>query len=382
VQEPVVKTRLSDTNDRAGFDCSHAVRLSGRQWLVVAGALVVLAGLGPVAWEHIEQFSPGDDYRVPYELSNDYWLFHRYCRQMCRQEKILVVGDSVIWGHYVRSDQTLSHYLNEFSEEDRFANLGVDGTHPAALEGLLRHYGGDITDRIVLIQLNPLWMSSSKHDLQTTKEFHFNHPELVPQFAPKIPCYKAPLSARIRIAVLRRIPFSRWASHMRIAYFQGMDPPAWTLEHPYDCPLSALRRALPDSQAAPEALPVSSQKEPAKQDMAWVELDTSLQWRFFRRTIRLLQERGNKVFVLAGPFNEHMLTEQNSAVYGRIKDGVAAWMRENDVPYLMPPPLPAARYADASHPVAEGYAQLAGTLLDDPSFRTWMIEEPGGATRR
>jgi hypothetical protein len=368
-QEPIDRTRLPGTEDAAAFDCSHAVRLSGRQWLIAATFVLAIVALTPVIGDRVETFHPGGDYRMPYELSHDYWLFRRYCRQACQQEKILVVGDSVVWGHYVQADQTLAHYLNELSSGDRFVNLGLDGTHPAALDGLLRHYGRSISSRTVILHFNPLWLSSDKHDLQTTKEFHFNHPELVPQFTPSIPCYKAPPATRIRIALGREIPFRGWASHMRIAYFQNLDLLAWTLEHPYESPLSALKRRLPGPEAPQEAVrAAASQKEAAKQDVPWVELESSLQWRLFRRTVGLLRERDNRVFVLAGPFNEHLLTERSAAAYGRIKDGIAMWMRENDVPCLIPPPLPASSYVDASHPLAEGYARLAETLLNDPSF--------------
>jgi hypothetical protein len=361
----------ADMDDVAAFDCSHCVRLSGRQWLGVAAALLAFIGWGPRVWEQIEGFTPGGDYRLPYELSNDYWLYSRYCHHVCEQGKTLVIGDSVVWGHYVEPDQTLSHYLNELSGSDRFANLGADGTHPAALQGLLKYYGADISGRTVLLHLNPLWMSSSKHDLQTTKEFRFNHPELVPQFTPRIPCYKAPLSARIRIALRREMPFANWTSHMRTAYFQNMDLAAWTIKHPYECPLAAMRRKLPEPRA-PQASP--SAKEPRKQDMAWVDLESSLQWRFFRRAVQLLQERGNKVFVLVGPFNEHMLTDRNKLVYGRLKDGIEAWMRENRVPYLIPSALPPECYVDASHPPAEGYALLAKALMESPSFKALMLK--------
>lgn len=361
-----------DTDDVAAFDCSHYVRLSGRQWLVVAAALLVLVGLGPLVWERIEGFNPTGDYRVPYELSNDYWLYNRYCHRVCEQGKVLVVGDSVVWGHYVEPDQTLSHYLNEFSRGDRFVNLGADGTHPAALLGLLKHYGSDIRGRTVLLHLNPLWMSSSKHDLETTKEFRFNHPELVPQFTPRIPCYKAPLSARIRIAMRREMPFANWVSHMRAAYFQNLDLAAWTIEHPYGCPVTAMARKLPEPRAPKR--PPQAQKEPRKQDMAWVDLESSLQWQFFRRAVQLLQERGNTVFVLVGPFNEHMLTDQNKVVYGRLKQGIEAWMQKNSIPYLIPAALPPECYVDASHPPAEGYALLAKTLAESPSFKAVMLK--------
>jgi len=365
----------ADFDEVAAFDCSHYVRLSGRQWLVVAAALLASVGLGPLVWERIEGFNPGGDYRVPYELSNDYWLYHRHCRRACEQEKILVVGDSVVWGHYVEPDQTLSHYLNELSGSDKFVNLGADGTHPAALQGLLKYYGSDISGRTVLLHLNPLWMSSSKHDLQTTKEFRFNHPELVPQFAPKIPCYKAPLFTRIRIAIRREMPFANWTSHMRAAYFQNLDLAAWTIEHPYDCPVMAMTQKLPEPRA-PERPPQTSSppKEPKKQDMAWVDLEGSLQWQFFRRAVQRLQERGNSVFVLVGPFNEHMLTDQNKVVYGKLKEGIEAWLQANRIPYLIPAALPPKCYVDASHPPAEGYALLAKTLVDSPSFKAVMFK--------
>ena len=374
MEEKTNQVSPSGVDAIAEFDCSHYVRLSGRQWLIVAVALLALVGLGPLVWDRIETFNPTVDYRVPYELSNDYWLYERYCHRVCEQGKILVVGDSVVWGHYVEPDQTLSHYLNELSGSEQFVNLGADGTHPAALQGLLRYYGSDIAGRTVLIQLNPLWMSSSKHDLQTTKEFRFNHPELVPQFAPKIPCYKAPLAARIRIAIRREIPFANWVSHMRAAYFQNLDLAAWTIEHPYDCPVIAMTRKLPEPRAPEKPPQTSSPREVRKQDMAWVDLESSLQWQFFRRAIQLLQERGNTVFVLVGPFNEHMLTDQNKVVYSKLKNGIEAWMQTNHVPHLVAPVLPPECYVDASHPPAEGYALLAKMLTEDPAFKAAVLK--------
>jgi hypothetical protein len=351
------------------FDCSHALRLSGRDWAIVALALLALIGFGPVLWARVEAFAPGNDYRMPYELSSDYWLYGRYGRQFCSQEKILVVGDSVVWGHYVPPEQTLTHYLNEFSGTGRFANFGLDGTHPAALEGLLRYYGPALCGRTILLHLNPLWMSSEKHDLQTDKEFHFNHPELVSQFVVDIPCYKASFSKRLRIAVRRTIPFSNWVAHLRTTYYGSTDLQTWTLEHPYDCPFAPLTRGLPELGGIPEPSGGTWVERGArKQDLAWVEFDSSLQWRFFQRTVRLLQKQANNVFVLVGPFNEHMLNESDAAAYHTIKTRLDAWFRENEIPCFVPDPLPAEHYVDASHPIGAGYALLARQLLEQPAF--------------
>ncbi|OHB68603.1 MAG: hypothetical protein A2Y77_00555 [Planctomycetes bacterium RBG_13_62_9] len=370
-----LETSNSKLDPRDDFDCSHALRLSGRDWLIVAVALLALIGLGPRLWERFEAFEPGNDYRMPYELSSDYWLYRRHCRQACDREKLLVVGDSVVWGHYVPPEQTLSHYLNEFSGAERFGNLGLDGTHPAALEGLLRYYGRALCGRTVLLHFNPLWLSSAKHDLQTDKEFHFNHPELVSQFIVPIPCYKASFSQRLRIAVRRTIPFSNWVSHLRATYYGAMDLQMWTLEHPYRNPLSPLARGLPKPGGIPEPSGGTwVEKGAKKQDLSWVEFDSSLQWRFLQRTIRLLRNHANQVFVLVGPFNEHMLNEADADAYHTIKTRAEAWFKENDVPCFVPGPLPAEHYVDASHPIGAGYALMARELLAQPAFQSLVAD--------
>jgi hypothetical protein len=356
-------------SDVTAFDCSHALRLSAADWVIVGVAMLAIVGAAPMAWERYEQLKPGVDYRLPYELGSDYWLYGRHCRQRCRERKVLVVGDSVVWGHYVAPNETLSHYLNEFSGLDRFANLGLDGAHPAALEGLIRYYGPHLCRRTVLLQFNPLWMTSAKHDLQTDKEFHFNHQDLVSQFTVKIPCYKASFATRAKIALKRTIPFSNWIGHLRTTYYENQDVQNWTLRHPYDCPLAALTRGLPEPAGAPE--PTGGtwvEKGAKKQDVTWVDLDTSLQWQFFRRAIDVLHIQGNMVFVLVGPFNEHMLNDADAAAYDAIKTQVAAWCEKNKVPCFAPPALPAELYVDASHPIGEGYALWARGILANPIF--------------
>src|SRR5574340_1478499 len=89
------------------------VRLSPRQCAVACAILVALAWLIPAAWPQIEPMHIAPDYRLPFRLGEDYWCFQRYCHEACTPGKTLVLGDSVIWGHYVAKDQTLSHYLNQ-----------------------------------------------------------------------------------------------------------------------------------------------------------------------------------------------------------------------------------------------------------------------------
>lgn len=351
---------------------SNAVRLSPREWLLAGGIIAAVLIMLPMVWPLMEPQSFGPDYRIPYSLGSDYWFYARYCREASRRHNVLVVGDSVVWGHYVANAQTLSHYLNALSGTERFANLGVDGIHPAALAGLVEHYGRAIAARKVVVQCNLLWMSSKRHDLQLDREFAFNHPRLVPQFLPRIPCDAEGLEGRLAIVVGRMVPFMGWAEHLRIASFGGSAMAAWTLDHPYANPLRRLARSLPSPDEPPSPRPDArpwTTRGLGRFNARWVELESSLQWRFFRRTLAVLRRRGNRLFVLLGPFNEHMLTEASRAVYRERRRQVEDWLRENRIPCFVPAPLPTGLYADASHPLPRGYEMLARQLLDDEAFR-------------
>src|SRR5579872_2496863 len=87
---------------------SNAVCLSGRQWIGIALFAVVLVIAAPIVWKQFEAFTLEPDYRVPHELSNDYWLYERYADLAAQHHDTLVIGDSVIWGEYVTRQQTLS----------------------------------------------------------------------------------------------------------------------------------------------------------------------------------------------------------------------------------------------------------------------------------
>jgi hypothetical protein len=352
---------------------SNCVRLMGHEWLIVAVVTSALFYFAPKFWKQAEKFSPVSDYRLPYKLSDDYWLFSRYCQWVRSDEKTLVIGDSVIWGHYVSEDNTLSGYLNK-ARRGMFVNMGVDGIHPVALAGLLRYYGHDITGKNVILHFNPLWMSSEKHDLQIEKEFNFNHPELVPQFIPDIPCYKASFSVRIKSVIERYISFLSWTSHLKRAYFDNLDLPSWTLEHPYENPLKNITLELPvsDNYNENENIPWY-EKGITKQDIHWVSLETSLQWRFFKHSVGLLEKRGNRVFVLVGPFNEHIFKNESIDAYRQMKNKIEAWLKQNNIPCYMPEALPSSMYRDASHPTSEGYAELAKQLFENESFHLSIL---------
>ena len=71
---------------------SNAIRLSVREWLIVVGIVVAVSIALPVAWRSMEDFIPTEDYRIPYDLSEDYWLYSQYCRSVSDQNKTLMIG--------------------------------------------------------------------------------------------------------------------------------------------------------------------------------------------------------------------------------------------------------------------------------------------------
>jgi len=367
----------------------NEVRLNARHWIAAVGILVIVTTLTPVLWKKLERFDPGTDYRIPYALSKDYWLYERRLGFLA-PTNVVVIGDSVVWGEYVLPGGTLSHFLGEQSgQPGKFVNAGVNGLFPLALEGLVRYYATSLRDQKIILHCNVLWMSSPKADLQTSKEERFNHADLVPQFAPRIPCYKADLNHRLTAVVERNVSFIEWATHLQIADFGQKSIPNWTLEedgsdpphypNALKDPFAQINFTIPSEPVPdPERGPDSPRHKPWSNTgegtarFEWVELDRSLQWAAFQRLVKLLQSRGNDVLVVVGPFNEHIMETENRAGFRRLRDGIVGWLDANHVPRVVPATLPSAFYADASHPLTEGYRALAKQLIDDPAFRGWL----------
>jgi hypothetical protein len=372
----------------------NEMRLSLRQWLVTLGIVVACAVGIPRLWKRIEAFPTGAGYRIPYALSSDYWLYQRRLEQDARPGKVLVLGDSVVWGEYVRRDGTLSHFLNQQgARPDRFVNCGVNGLFPLAMEGLVADYGGPIRGRKVIVHCNMLWLTSPKADLSAGLQESFNHSQLVPQFTPRIPSYRPDANTRISATLARRVDYIAWTDHLQNAYYGQRSIPQWTLAedgsdppaHPnaWRNPVAPLRSGIPQEPTRdPDRGPESRRHKRWDADGAepshfdWVDLESSLQWGGFRRVIQVLHSRGNEVFVVIGPFNEHMIAADQRLKYRVLRDGIAAWLKSNNIPFAIPEALPTEFYADASHPLTEGYALLSRMLFEEPSFRVWAPPAP------
>jgi len=352
---------------------ANAIRLSWKEWLVAAFVSAALIILVPAAWSALEKFEPPEDYRLQYGLSNDYWVFERWSGIAASRYPVMVVGDSVVWGQYVKREDTLSQCLNKLENSGVFANMGVDGIHPAAMAGLMKYYGKEICDKSVILHLNPLWMTSRDRDLQGAEERRFNHPRLVPQFLSRPACYRAPFATRIGVLFERAVPFFSLAHHIKTACLENMTLSQWTVEHPYRNPLGVIGMEIRVPASVPQSNPVPwTESRIEQQDFPWVKLDQSYQWRSYMEVIKLLKQRGNRILVIIGPFNTHLLTAGGLERYHILKAGLIDWLTKNKIDYYVAPVLPSEYYGDASHPLREGYRELALGLHESAVFRNFM----------
>jgi hypothetical protein len=359
----------------------NEMRLGASQWLAVLAIVAAFVLTAPRLWTHVEQFDTGSDYRIPYQLSKDYWLYQRWLTERSDPQQVAVIGDSVVWGEYVSRDGTLTHFLSaESARPDRFVNAGMNGLFPLALEGLIEHYARSLHDRKVILHSNVLWMSSPQADLSDDQEQVFNHSRLVPQFRPHLPPYRADAAERLSVLIERHVGFFPWVGHLQSAYFDQQSIPDWTLEAARTRHASRLlalevpgelendpQRGLQSPRHRPWT---ASGGQPTH--FEWVALDTSMQWAAFQRLVRLLRQRGNDVLVIVGPFNEHMIAPAQRPPFHGLRDGIAAWLASEGVPSIVPPILASLLYADASHPLTEGYAELARQISHDQTFRSWL----------
>ena len=370
--------RSETTSEIEPIPFSNSIRLTGGQWIGAAIFMGLLMGFASPSWKYYEKFDPEPDYRIPHQLSEDYWLFERLADLAAQRDDTVVVGDSVVWGIFATPHETLSHYLSQ-SGPIRFTNLGLEGADPLALAGLIEHHAAGITGKNVVVQFNPLWLTSPERDLSDDSDKPFNHSRLVPQFLLPIPRYKADINVRLGILVEQRLTLNQWRNHVQLAFY-GSDLHKWTIDkpddpkrhptgHPYENPFEPLTHNLPqDKELWHEQLPWYISMSRIKEDFPWIDLETSLQWHAFQRVIDLLQQRNNRVFVVVGPFNEHMLTEASLERYQTVKKKIAAWLAARQIPHMVPDALPSEEYGDSSHPLPKGYARLAERLLADPNF--------------
>jgi len=107
-------------------------------------------------------------------------------------------------------------------------------------------------------------------------------------------------------------------------------------------------------------------------NMEWVTPESSLQWQAFRRLAKRLKGRGSDLLVVVGPLNEHMMNDTTREKYLGFRIAVAAWLSAEGIRFVVPEVLPRDEFADASHPLTQGYERLAKRLAAAPVFQSWL----------
>ena len=97
-----------------------------------------------------------------------------------------------------------------------------------------------------------------------------------------------------------------------------------------------------------------------------------MQWSAFVRTLGKLLAQDNDVIVVVGPFNEHMIAAENKPAFEALRNGITAFLgypvidyKERRAKFIAPKVLPSELYADGSHPLTQGYEELARRILPE-----------------
>ena len=355
---------------------SNSMLLTFKEWFIIVILLFAVSITVYFGWYYWERFEPGKDYRNTCwaERMSDYWAYTRWCRYAREHFDVLLMGDSVIWGQEVRYDQTISHYLNEFLGEEVIVNLGIDGLHMAGINGIVTHYGRYLQDTGIILQFNPLWMSSERRDLRGEGKISYHHPRLIPQLSPRIN-YNQELPVRLGYLFDHFFRLSVFVRHIMVNYFENKSISSWMIDNPYSCPFD---------QITFEATPVMEEKQGKgldweekgyKQSKApFVPIKESIQWKLYIKALKKLEKRNVKIFILIGPYNSHMHTTESREKLRAMLNEVKAALDEMGYLYFdsVENNLPSKTFADSCHLLAEGHSILAQRLLNDPGFHWWL----------
>jgi hypothetical protein len=375
---------------------SNSVILNWKEWLITI-TLFLIIGFGIYfGWYRWEQFKPDPDYRSTCweQRMSDYWAYARWTRYAQPRYKILMMGDSVFWGQEVRNDETISHFMNVESGKENFANLGIDGFTCAAMDGMMKYYSQYIHDTNVILQMSPLWISSTSRDMRgdgTTgwnwffypkpqdmkKDWKFHHPLLVPQLSPRIHYYKS-INERLGYLFEHRSRLLPFVHHLMVEYYDNKSITSWVMANPYKNPLSTITFKAAPMMADKQGLGTdwaSRQKRGIRLlNDPWLNLDESVMWNCYVDALKRLKNKKVNVFVLIGPYNTYNLTPESREKFFATIVEVKKRLDALGFPYFDSTQdlLPSNTYADQCHALKEGHALLAKDMFQDTKFKQWI----------
>lgn len=357
---------------------SNSVILTGKEWILTIALFLAVSFGACLGWGRWERIPLESDYRSSCweERMSDYWAYAQWCRAARDNYRILLIGDSVVWGQEVPNTETISHAINAELGREEVANLGIDGLTNAAMTGLFSHYGRSLRGAPVILEFNPLWMSSPRRDLRGrgSDRWEFHHPRLVPQLDPRISYYRS-LDERLGYLLENYLKIPPFVRHLMVNNFENKSLAAWLMDHPYRLPLGAISFAaapmMKDRQGLGTAW--SSRKGAQLRDDPFMPAAESLQWEFYLKALDRLRKSGSDVFVLLGPFNTHCLTAASRERFFAMMAEVKEKLGQLGYPFFDSTGglLPSEEFADQCHLLKGGHVLLARALARDPGFVKW-----------
>ena len=345
---------------------ANALLFSGRELLAVILPVLALVLLALPAWHASwEKIELPENYRLPYVNRDNYYLYSRCAALETARSRYLFLGDSAIWGMYAGNSGTLPAQLNRILKKRCCGNLAIDGLHPVAMRTLMQSFGSAVRDRTVLIYFNPLWVNSAKYDLSADEPFTVNHPELLPQFG-SIACYQAKFDKKIGILLDRHIRFFGWKKHLQNYFYQNEDFKSYLIKHHLSNPFAPIRQQIVPEEKEHKGTDKNYQTRGIPvQHWEWVQLEKSRQWQALLDVVKILRSRGNRVLVMVGTINPGLLDAGTLDGLRKLRLQAAADLKQKGIESIMLPEVKAGFYADASHLLESGYAQVAEFLLKE-----------------
>ena len=362
----------------SSISVSNGILLSLKEWILTVVLFAVICAVIYYGWDNWEYYAPGKDYRETCwaERQSDYWVYMRWCRYAKEHYRVFLIGDSVIWGQEVRYDETISHYMNEFYGEEIFANVSNDGLFMAGINGFVVHYGDHLDNTNIILQFNPLWMSSERRDLRGKKKSRYHHPRLIPQLDSRITYYHD-LNQRLGYLVehhFRLFPFVR---HLMVNYFENKSISNWIMDNPYRNPFTAINFVSTPVMTESQGRSLDWKTKGIKiANEPFVSVSESIQFECFLNALKELKKENAKVFILLGPFNHYYLTPESRTRLNAMMDDVKKTFDKLGYPYFdsLQLNLPSKMFADSCHLLKAGHILLAEALVKNNRFQQWLAE--------
>ena len=226
------------------------------------------------------------------------------------------------------------------------------------MNGLIRNFS-ILKNKNIIVGFNLLWISSLKHDLSGEPESNINHKKLLPQIYPKIPSYTPNTEDRLSAMISLSAPWI-WIEHIKMNYFKEKNFYAWTMENPHNNIMNYFTGNSSGTYTPPAPMKTDQSN---KQNIEWIEIEKSLQWKYLLKTISRLKKNENTILVLITPFNTYMLTDKSREKYYSIISDIKKELSGADINFIIPEIYDKNFFADSSHFTAEGYRAMAEYIL-------------------